>query len=559
MYGIDPLTAMPERWSLRPEDTLGMVFWTRDGRNLVRHQKLLEPYQKVVHFTLTGWQEVEHKAPNIEQGLSYLKDLVGVFGAENVFWRFSPIPAVSDVVERFKRIAEGVQEIGLKEVYVAFLQTNDLWEERRDGLNRSLILAQMAKAAPDLEILLCREDTTMLGQHPNLRPGICEPGTRFHPNPQTEGCGCALAVDPFTLNESCIFGCEYCLGPETPVLTSDHIWKPLKEIREGDFLLAFDESPPGLWKKRKYQKALVEGVYYLEKDCLKVTLENGTEVITSEDHLWLTGSSRKMWTPAKKLCLDHKLLSVTTGVTVPYNFDEDYYAGYLTGMTIGDGTFRISEDKQSYWRVALVDMEPLVRTQEALRCFGVSLEIKPFDSGSDLTTKTMNKLETRKKAHLGIIHNLMEKERFSTSYRRGFLAGAFDAEGSFHGSLRIYQIKGNDLLVRCQNYAAQLGISFDLEDNAVRSNGEHRNRLRFFAETRPALTRKRDRLIGKMADFEPVSILKIERLGPYPVIDIKTSTSTFMAAGLATHNCYAADKKLAPKKRNTTKSLPVIG
>lgn len=568
MLGVDPRTGMPLLWSLRPDETLGLIFWTRQPKNLIRDAALFKDYQKTIHFTLTGWHEVEHKAPNIELGLDLLAETCETFGAENVTWRFSPVPVVDSALGRFYRIAEAVQRMGIKECYVSFLQTNDNLTEPRSVMERVMLLDSMAQIAPNLQVKLCNEDRTLrsfdqrrqsdVELAPNLSYGICEDSKKFALDVRTEGCGCALSVDPFTITETCRFGCEYCLDPETPVLTSDHVWMPLKDVREGDILLGFDEYPPGPWKKRKYRKAKVEGVYSLERECLRLTLSNGTEVVTSEDHLWLTGESRKMWTPAKKLSFSHKLLSVTTGVTSSFTLDVDYYAGYLTGMTTGDGTFRLSKEKQSYWRVALADMEPLARTQEALTCFGIELGIKPFDSGSSLTVKPMYKLETRKKSNLEKISSILEEERHTISYYRGFLAGAFDAEGSFNRNLRIYQVKGNDTLARCQRYASYLGVPMDLEDNAVRSTGEHRNRLRFFAETRPSLARKRDFLIGKMADFEPVSILKIERLGPRPVIDIKTSTATFMAAGLATHNCYAADKTLSPKKKNTTKKrLPM--
>jgi DNA repair photolyase len=212
MLGIHPQTGMPRLWSLRPEDTLGMVFWTRDGRNLVKHEDLLEPYQKRFHFTLTGWQEVERKAPNIKQGLHILGDMVSAFGAENITWRFSPIPTLmEEVFERFERIAEGVQRLGIRTVYVSFLQNNDLMQDKRGHFEREFVLRSLADAAPELTVILCNEDrSTFKVENLNFRKGICEDGSFFGSPQETEGYGCALAVDPFTVNESCCFGCKYC-------------------------------------------------------------------------------------------------------------------------------------------------------------------------------------------------------------------------------------------------------------------------------------------------------------------------------------------------------------
>jgi sulfatase maturation enzyme AslB (radical SAM superfamily) len=67
----------------------------------------------------------------------------------------------------------------------------------------------------------------------NLASGICESGERFavippvdptnlltsvlrqeRALPPREGCGCALAVDPFTINETCTMGCSYCYAAD---------------------------------------------------------------------------------------------------------------------------------------------------------------------------------------------------------------------------------------------------------------------------------------------------------------------------------------------------------
>src|SRR4051812_35454062 len=80
MVAMDPRTGLPDRWSLHPVDTLGLVFWTRNPRNLVRDADALSGHRKVVHFTLTGWHEVEPRAPGIEEGLDLLASAVETFG-----------------------------------------------------------------------------------------------------------------------------------------------------------------------------------------------------------------------------------------------------------------------------------------------------------------------------------------------------------------------------------------------------------------------------------------------------------------------------------------------
>lgn len=224
MVGFDPRTALPGKWSLAPKDTFGLIFWTRNSKNLLATVDRLAPYPLAIHFTLTGWHEVEKGAPGIEDGIAMLRDTVQAFGPDRVTWRCSPVPMVPDVLDRFARIAEAASEMGLKEVFVAFLQENDLMPENRGPRIRTELLKQLAVRSSGLRVLLCNEDRTLdLASKkgpPNLSKGICESGRRFAgseytiDSPPTEGCGCALAVDPFTLNESCTMGCAYCYAAD---------------------------------------------------------------------------------------------------------------------------------------------------------------------------------------------------------------------------------------------------------------------------------------------------------------------------------------------------------
>jgi len=215
MVGFDPRTAVPSRWSLAPEDTLGLVFWTRDPTNLIANPHLVKAHHLVVHMTLTGWHEVEHGAPGIEKGLDLMRGLVDTFGAENVVWRFSPVPAVKDAVTRFGQIARSVEALGVNKLYVAFLQPNDLMPEGRSVGARQELLRQMA-GVTGLTVRVCQADKTLVGfplhTTPNVGYGVCEDGRHFaSPGVRsTEDCGCALAVDPFTVTESCTMGCSYC-------------------------------------------------------------------------------------------------------------------------------------------------------------------------------------------------------------------------------------------------------------------------------------------------------------------------------------------------------------
>jgi protein gp37 len=110
--------------------------------------------------------------------------------------------------------------------------------------------------------------------------------------------------------------------------------------------------------------------------------------------------------------------------------------------------------------------------------------------------------------------------------------------------LRIAQ-KDVTVLERVRLYGAALGFRFDLEQFSnhcpqVRLAGSLRDRLRFFSLCQPASTRKiNGYLWGIALDTVADRVVRVEPGATGDFVDIQTSTGTFFAAGLATHNCYA--------------------
>jgi hypothetical protein len=217
MQAFDPRTGVPDWWSLKPEETQALLFWTKDPKVLVQNERLLRPFHVKAHVTITSWEEVEHGAPDPIDAAFWF-DLLGThFGKENVSWRFSPVPLVPDVVERFKRLCD---KTWAKKVYISFLQPNDKIPETRDAEERVRLMVEMARVAADfgVHVILCNEDQTLvraLAGARNLSTGVCVPPGEFAwTPPQAEKCGCAVMVDPFTINETCTFGCTYCYAAD---------------------------------------------------------------------------------------------------------------------------------------------------------------------------------------------------------------------------------------------------------------------------------------------------------------------------------------------------------
>ncbi len=578
MFAFDPRTALPSQWSLKPEDTLGLNFWTKDPTNLLADRELLKPYKVKIHLTITGWEEVEKGAPTLREACNLLTWTTLAYGAENVTWRFSPVPVVADVVDRFGRICVKASRAGVREVYLAFLQENDLVPETRGVREREELLKKLGERAAvfGIEVRLCADDHQLLqgGSHYNVRHGVCAGPEDWGGLPPAEGCGCAIMIDPFTINESCTFGCQYCLDPSTPVLYSDMVWRPIGEAKVGDSLVGFDEFAGVDGQMRKMRETIIEGVSRSKQQAVRL-ITNQSEVLTTANHGWIT--DRRRWVSTRTLwghgSAHTKLLQIGQVPDMP--FTEPYKLGYIAGMSKGDGTMRYQPGQRSdklgfpqpYWRVALKDGDeaPLGRLVSYLASFGIEAFIRPFNGRTADDPYIMSKVEIRALGKLQQVHELLSRQPEHPDYWRGYLAGFYDAEGgSSRGNLRVSQ-KNRAVLARVRDYSHKFGFDLYEEpctaDNPVgtsRLSGSLRERMRFISTIRPALARKSPDWNGWTFEADGDPVVCKEKAGLRDVVDIQTSTHTFFAAGLATHNCYAADKALSPKKHNTTRSLPIV-
>lgn len=354
--------------------------------------------------------------------------------------------------------------------------------------------------------------------------------------------GFRFSVNPY---RGCEHGCVYCLEPRTPILHADMTWRPIGDVRVGDAIVGFDEHcRPG--ETRKIRAAIVEHVLWSRQPTIRLASRHA-DVTTTAEHRWLQARNYR-WSRTTDLEPGRMLRHLP--VTTPEPEDDDYRAGYVAGLSLGDGTFRYEPGWRSdklgypaaYWRVALADAEPLQRLVDYLSTFGVDAAIRPF-APSAIGRRPMQKVEVRSLQRLDVIHALLTSERESRSYRRGFLAGFFDAEGSNSDSLRISQVDVS-VLTRVARYARTLGFEFRLEHrpglaSTIRLVGRMLDRMRFFAVVRPAIARKLRALFDREMNLDPEPVEALE-MGPVrDVVDIQTSTRTFFAAGLATHNCYA--------------------
>jgi DNA repair photolyase len=363
----------------------------------------------------------------------------------------------------------------------------------------------------------------------------------------------------FNPYRGCSHGCVYCLHGGTPILMGDGRTRPLSDLRPGDEIYGtvFENG----W--RRYTKTRVLDHWSSIKPAYRTRLEDGTELISSADHRFLSDRGWKYVTGTEQgahrrpfLTVNNKLMGTGQFAEGPME-DDDYRRGYLCGMLRGDATIghytyqnRRRRDTQHCFRLALCDAGALLRAQDFLLDFDVPTQEFAFATGTE-SRRPMFAIGARSESRVLAISQLIAwPVDPSRSWAIGFLAGIFDAEGSF--SRTILRICNSDRSIIDWTFRAftMLGFRCVVEDRpvpperkpmqVVRLKGGLPEQLRFFHTVRPAITRKLDIAGQAIKTDAKLGVVSIEPLGgAMRLYDITTGTGDFIANGVVSHNCYA--------------------
>jgi len=361
-------------------------------------------------------------------------------------------------------------------------------------------------------------------------------------------------INPY---RGCSHSCVYCIEGQTPILMADGRTKLLADVRPGDAV--YGTVRRGAY--RRYVPTTVLAHWETVKPAYQVTLEDGTRLVASGDHRFLTGRGWKYVTGTESgaarrphLTVGSKLMGVGAFAEPPKD-TPDYRRGYLCGMIRGDahiGEYAYQRTggggaRVCSFRLALADKEALDRTRDYLSQIGIATTEFTFAEATQ-TRQRMMAIRTAARDQVRFIEWLI---RWPSSpgidWQKGFLAGIFDAEGSYSGG--ILRISNTDRAIVGWTITCMAALGFgvapefrDRPNNLtyLRLRGGLREALRFFHTTGPAITRKRTIDDVAIKGNARLNVVSVEPLGlDLPMFDITTGTGDFIADGVVSHNCFA--------------------
>jgi DNA repair photolyase len=356
-------------------------------------------------------------------------------------------------------------------------------------------------------------------------------------------------INPY---RGCTHACVYCLDGATQVLLADGRSRPIAELQVGDEI--YGTRRDGAY--RRYVPTQVLAHWRTVKRAYRVSLADGTTIVASGDHRFLTergwkhvrgamnGAARRPY-----LTTNNTLMGIGS-LPAPATAGPDYRRGYLSGIVRGDGTlgtYTYPYGTVHRFRLALADGQALDRARSYLDGFGVVTRSFPFRTAG-WQRRDMTAIASSRRDDVARTQQLIAYPAATTAeWDRGFLAGVFDAEGSH--SQGIFRIANTDPELIGRASAALRRFDFDpvveRRDRAdglqyVRLRGGLPQRMRFFALTDPAIDRKRALSGTAVKCAADLRVVSIEDLGEErEMYDITTGTGDFVANGVISHNCFA--------------------
>jgi hypothetical protein len=237
---VNPFSRLVHRISLRPEDVMAFVLWSKNYARLLPHLDELDAcgYRMLFHFTINGLPEAfEPRVPDTQEMVECAHTLSERYGPDAVLWRYDPV-LISSITDRQYHLSRfhdlcAALEGTVKRCYFSFVVFHNKVRRNATALRGetgivlhdlpTLDRIEIANALADIaleheiEMLSCCGDYLIGGKIKKAHCTDAELLRRLYPDrirrlvevPTREDCGCCECTD-IGAYDTCAHGCIYC-------------------------------------------------------------------------------------------------------------------------------------------------------------------------------------------------------------------------------------------------------------------------------------------------------------------------------------------------------------
>lgn len=254
----NPFSQQPVFASLRPQDVIAMVFWTRNPKPLIKHlDEIDKRYKHYMHLSINGMPKaLEANNPSIDSAIESVKILSDRYKTDKyVQWRFDPIVLSSItppelIIDKFAELANKLSAY-VRRCYISFVdlyqKTDRNFKAMENKLNiqfykptaeQQIEIANQLQAIAEsnnIQLFACAEDSLLKVSgiekahcvDLDIIKEITQLELNLKENPSREMCGCYTSRD-IGYYDSCPHGCIYCYSNLNPEIAIENTKNYLK-------------------------------------------------------------------------------------------------------------------------------------------------------------------------------------------------------------------------------------------------------------------------------------------------------------------------------------------
>jgi 7-carboxy-7-deazaguanine synthase len=336
----------------------------------------------------------------------------------------------------------------------------------------------------------------------------------------------------------CDCNCHWCFPKGHSVTMEDYSKKDISEVNIGDRIWGFNKSTGVL------EVTTVTNVLTREEDIWEVAMED-KKLLTTKDHPILVTNkhNRRTWQNPQELAAS----ADRWAFKVPYinspEVTDQYMKGYLVAYFHGDGNFYQNKTMCSAKIISKVP-ESLEFLKECGKL--IDVHFKDITHQGGINNIKLGGIQSNKKAEYATLISLEDSTEHCNEYYRGYLAGIFDAEGSYDfTTIKITQLRSVNLptCVKIEEALQALGFEYATDGKGFRILGGFKESVRFFQHCDTKILHKRDRMYKQkyIQGDKTAKLIHVDSSRPKgfktEVFNITTESHTYLLDDIIVHNC----------------------
>jgi hypothetical protein len=333
-----------------------------------------------------------------------------------------------------------------------------------------------------------------------------------------------------------------CVDGNMDVLMYNNTSKKVRDLKKNDeiYAISYDGA------ETRYIKAKILSVNKRKSSAVKITLSDNRSIVCSPCHQWLTKAGwhfsyddGSMHENVFYVREDLKMVGFSKLAAGVYEETKLYMAGYIISAEIY-GRNLIAFHSGEYADFVFRQEDVLNRVYNYFLYFGIDVVLEDFFA-HDMDTNEYFPTQKLRVSYKDLIRfsEKYSKYKDEPEFLRGFVAGSYDSDGSINPITKNVGSSKKEFLHIMKNGLEMFDFeySYNSEHMEAAIMGGVTELIRFYNIFKPVNIFAIENLPVRSRSVGNIAIVNIEKTKSDDLFEITTSSRSFIANGIVSHDC----------------------